>query len=133
MFVGAVIQAKRYISPRIVLAAAPLKMRVQFWALVASGVWIASVTVSARAEDVPSQTWLNYWPVIFATLTWVFSAGVVWAKFDALKARLDSLEGVTVKKDVLAESINTLRTEIRGLRELLERDHRGQRHYGADE
>lgn len=132
MFLATVIQAKRYISPRIVLAAAPLKMRVQFWALVVSGVWIASVTVSARGEIVQQTNVMAYWPMLLAAGTWIFSAGAVWAQFSALKSQIESLEGATVKKDVLAETLTALRMEIRGLRDLLERDRDWRNHEGKE-
>jgi len=123
-----------YVSPRRVLREAPMKVRVQFCGLVVSGIWIASVTLSARGEDIQPSNFVTYWPMGVAMVTWAFSAGAVWAQFNALKNRIESLEGVTVKKDVLAETMNALRMEIRGLRDLLERDHTWRdSHHGGQE
>ena len=142
----AYVAVRRWIGPREVLQAAPWQMRVQFWVLVASGVAIATVTVSARGEIVQQTNWIVYWPMAVWIASTLVAAGYLLAKFDALKdtmakneaattGRLDALEAATVKKDVLAEMLAGLKSDIAHVRELLENNSRGWRdlHHGSKE
>lgn len=113
-----------YISPRRVVAVAPLRLRVQFWGLVGTGILLASVTVSARGGESVPIPWTAYWPMFLAALTWVFSAGVVWANFNSFKLRLEALEASTVKKDKLDDKLELMNTKIDQLHELLKRSDR---------
>jgi len=121
----AVVAVRRWIGPLEVLQAAPLRMRVQFWVLVVSGVFLASVPVVAqRGDSVPPSSWTPYWPFVATVIVWVFSAGAVWAQFNALKEQISAVEAGGVRKDVLVEMLNALRTEIQAVRQLLERSDR---------
>ena len=82
--------------------------------------------------DVPITSW---WPFLLAVLSWIFSLGVWWAQFAALKDRIAFLEGNTVRKDVMVETLNALRTEIQAVRALLEQSNRNWRDslHGAKE
>lgn len=109
-----------YISPRRVIQSAPLRMRVQFWGLVASGIALASVTVSARGEQGMPVPWTAYWPMFLAALTWVFSAGVVWANFNSFKLRIEALEASAVRKDKLDDKLETIHAKLDGIERLIE-------------
>lgn len=122
---AAVAAVRRVIGPREVLQAAPLRMRVQFWVLVISGVFLASVPVVAqRGDSVPPASWVPYWPFTATLALWVFSAGAVWAQFNSLRDRLAALESVVVRKDKLDDKIETINTKIDQLHELLKRSDR---------
>ena len=142
----AYVTVRRWIGPREVLQAAPFKMRVQFWLLVASCVAIATVTVSARGEIVPQTNWIAYWPMAVWIGSTLVAGGYLLAKFDALKdtmlkesvainARIDALHATKVNKDVLAETLAGLKSDIAHVRELLENNSRGWRdlHHGSKE
>lgn len=133
--IGMAAYARRMIGPREVLQAAPVRMRVQFWFLVVSGIALATVPVLARGESMPSSSWVPYWPFIGTVILWTFSAGAVWAQFNSLKDRLVSLEGAVVKKDKLDDKLETMTAKIDALHRLLERSDRDWRdaHHGSKE
>lgn len=117
--IGAVLvqTAQRWIGPREVLQAAPLRMRVQFWSLVVSGVVLATVPVLAGGESMPGPNWTPYWPFVATVTLWVFSAGAVWAQFNALKERLSRLEESAVRRDKLDDKLELMTAKIDALHE----------------
>lgn len=136
----AVVAVRRWIGPREVLQAAPLRMRVQFWLLVVSGVFLASVPVVAqRGESVPATaslpSWIPFLGLVLAAIGWSFYAGSIWQQFDALKRRMAdtdaavdkrflALEAVVVRKDRLDDKLELMNAKIDQLHELLKRSDR---------
>jgi hypothetical protein len=131
--------ARRVIGPREVLQAAPLRMRLQFWALVVSGVFLASVPVVAqRGESVPPASWANSWQFIASMVTWVFGAGLILGRMNGVKDTLESkiaaidkrlteTEASTVKKDSLADKLATIDVKLDALHKMLEQSDRAWR------
>lgn len=122
--IAAVVAVRRWIGPVEVLQAAPLRMRVQFWLLVGSGIALATVPVIARGEAVAVESWSTDWRFVSTVALWIFSAGAVWAQFNDLKARLAKLEASSVGKDKLDDKIELMTTKIDQLHELLKRTDR---------
>lgn len=140
MFVTVMVQqARRWIGPREVLQAAPLRMRVQFGVLVGSGVLLATVPVLAREEvrAVSSSlpAWVPYVGLGLAIVGWIFYAGATWAQFNDLKGhlaksdeahgkRFEALESVMVRRDKLDDKLELMTAKIDALYKLLERSER---------
>lgn len=102
-----------YVSPRKVMKAAPLRVRVQFWILVAAGVSLASVPVIGAGEGGSSVEWFS-WPVLSSLILLVFNLGITWQQLNDVKRRLEQFETEYARKDVLL-------VELKALRDLLER------------
>ncbi len=123
----AVVAVRRFIGPREVYRKAPRQMRMEFWILVLSGIALASVPVLARDEAVRPAELLPWWPFVLTVVLWVFSAGAVWGQFNSLRERILALESTAVRKDTLADKLDTLSAQIQGLRALIERTERDSR------
>lgn len=114
-----------YVSPRRVLRASTPFVR---WHVVATtGLCIAtaSVTLTARADEVSAlEQWGTLIPIALSLAAILINAGMLWQQLNETKRRLEELERslplVYARKDVIVEQFNVLHGEIVNLRKLLE-------------
>mgnify|MGYP000051779432 CR=1 FL=1 len=107
-----------YVSPARVLRASSRFLR---WQIAATAVCVAfaSATLMARSES-PAAQLVEWWPFALSFAGIFINAGMVWQQLTETKRRVELLERDYVRKDVIVEQFNVLRSEIAGLRELLE-------------
>ena len=112
-----------YVSPRRIMRAASPFLRWQVWATTVLCILAASTTLMARTES-PASTLAEWWPFALSFAGIFINAGMVWQQLNETKRRVEYLENAVpqtyVRRDVIVEQFQTLRTEIASLRELLE-------------
>ena len=80
-----------------------------------------------------------YWPMVAAIIVWIFSAGMLLGKFNALKdsleRRLGALEATVVRADKLDDKLEVMAAKIESVHKLLEQSDRNWREslHGAKE
>jgi len=103
-----------YVSPVVVLRAAPFVVRVQFWAVVIFGMLLASVTLSAvgavRQESVVD--FLGYWPAVTTVLLFTFNVGILWQQLSETKRRIDRLETSVPNRESVADQFAKMTKDL---------------------
>ena len=114
-----------YVSPRRVLLASTPFVRWHVVATTGLCITAASVTLTARADDVSGlEQWGTLIPIALSLAAILINAGMLWQQLNETKRRLEDLERslplVYARKDVIVEQFNVLHGEIVNLRKLLE-------------
>ena len=114
-----------YVSPRKVFLASTSFVRWHVVATTGLCIAVASVTLTARADDPAAlEQWGTLIPIALSLAAILINAGMLWQQLNETKRRLEELERalpqVYARKDVILEQFQNIHTEIVNLRTLLE-------------